>query len=111
MNPSKEFGLSNFLSWEVVEFVSIARRNGWVQPTVYQGVYNTVSRTIEPEYALSASGMGCVLIIVHEAHPLLEEIRYPLLRLQPFSVRYFWRQLALTLTTCTVGADYSRVSS
>jgi aflatoxin B1 aldehyde reductase len=46
---SKEFGLSNFRSYEVAEFVLIARKNGWVQPTVYQGIYNAVARTIEPE--------------------------------------------------------------
>ncbi|EJU00827.1 Aldo/keto reductase [Dacryopinax primogenitus] len=45
----EEIGLSNFHSWEVAEFVWIARKNGWKQPTVYQGVYNVVERMIEPE--------------------------------------------------------------
>ncbi|KZP20958.1 Aldo/keto reductase [Athelia psychrophila] len=45
----QEFGLSNFFSWEVAEFVSIARAKGWIQPTVYQGLYNAVERGIEPE--------------------------------------------------------------
>jgi aflatoxin B1 aldehyde reductase len=31
--------------------VTIARANGWVQPTVYQGRYNALERTIEAEYA------------------------------------------------------------
>ncbi|KZP20997.1 Aldo/keto reductase [Athelia psychrophila] len=45
----QEFGLSNFFSWEVAEFVGIARAKGWIQPTVYQGLYNAVERAIEPE--------------------------------------------------------------
>jgi aryl-alcohol dehydrogenase-like predicted oxidoreductase len=35
---------------QVVEFVSIAKANGWIQPTVYQGRYNALERTIEAEY-------------------------------------------------------------
>jgi aflatoxin B1 aldehyde reductase len=27
----------------------IARQNGWIQPTVYQGLYNAVHRAVEPE--------------------------------------------------------------
>ncbi|KZP20955.1 Aldo/keto reductase, partial [Athelia psychrophila] len=45
----QEFGLSNFFSWEVAEFVAIAQKNGWIQPTVYQGRYNAVERGIEAE--------------------------------------------------------------
>jgi len=45
----EEFGLSNFASWEVAEAVCIADRNGWIKPTVYQGVYNAVERTVEVE--------------------------------------------------------------
>jgi len=45
----EEFGLSNYHSWEVAEIVGIAKAKGWVQPTVYQGVYNALDRTIETE--------------------------------------------------------------
>ncbi|KZP01191.1 Aldo/keto reductase [Calocera viscosa TUFC12733] len=45
----EEIGLSNYHSWEVAEFVWIARKNGWKQPTVYQGVYNVVERMVETE--------------------------------------------------------------
>ncbi|KZP01192.1 Aldo/keto reductase [Calocera viscosa TUFC12733] len=45
----EEIGLSNFHSWEVAEFVWLARMNGWKPPTVYQGVYNTVERMVETE--------------------------------------------------------------
>jgi aflatoxin B1 aldehyde reductase len=45
----KEFGLSNFPAWQVVEICQYCRRNGYVMPTVYQGVYNALNRTAEYE--------------------------------------------------------------
>ncbi|KAJ7612087.1 Aldo/keto reductase [Roridomyces roridus] len=43
------FGISNYMSWEVAEIVAICKRFGYVQPSVYQGVYNAIQRVIEPE--------------------------------------------------------------
>ncbi|CAK5278230.1 unnamed protein product [Mycena citricolor] len=45
----KRFGISNYKSWEVAEIVGICERNGWVKPTVYQGLYNAIHRAAEPE--------------------------------------------------------------
>ncbi|KAJ7058492.1 Aldo/keto reductase [Mycena amicta] len=45
----KRFGISNFMSWEVAEVVSICKANGYIQPTVYQGLYNSIHRGVEPE--------------------------------------------------------------
>ncbi|KAJ7842241.1 NADP-dependent oxidoreductase domain-containing protein [Mycena olivaceomarginata] len=45
----REFGLSNFFSWEVAEFHFIAEKNGWIRPTVYQCVYNAFERQAEAE--------------------------------------------------------------
>jgi len=45
----KRFGLSNHASWEVAEIVGICKANGYVLPTVYQGIYNAIHRNIEPE--------------------------------------------------------------
>ncbi|KAF2651707.1 aldo/keto reductase [Lophiostoma macrostomum CBS 122681] len=43
------WGLSNYYSWEVSRIVEICVANNWVKPTVYQGVYNALQRSIEPE--------------------------------------------------------------
>ena len=43
----KEFGLSNFAPWEVMEIYYITKEEGWIQPTVYQGMYNPVTRATE----------------------------------------------------------------
>ncbi len=45
----EEFGLSNFPAWQVVEICQFCKRKGYVQPTVYQGVYNALNRTAEYE--------------------------------------------------------------
>ncbi|KAI0059909.1 Aldo/keto reductase [Artomyces pyxidatus] len=43
------FGISNYMSWEVAEIVQICRRNGYIQPTAYQGIYNAIHRGVEKE--------------------------------------------------------------
>jgi len=55
----RELGLSNFAAWEVVDIWHVCRRHGWVVPTVYQGLYNGLSRNVEPELfpALRRLGM------------------------------------------------------
>jgi len=45
----KAFGLSNFPAWQVVEICQYCQRQGYVLPTVYQGVYNALNRTSEYE--------------------------------------------------------------
>ncbi|TGO80975.1 hypothetical protein BPOR_1464g00010 [Botrytis porri] len=43
------FGISNFTSWEVARICDIAEKNGWVKPSVYQGLYNAFNRSVEAE--------------------------------------------------------------
>ncbi|KAJ7356416.1 NADP-dependent oxidoreductase domain-containing protein [Mycena albidolilacea] len=45
----ERFGLSNYPAWEVAQICQICKRNGWVMPTVYQGVYNALHRAVEAE--------------------------------------------------------------
>ncbi|KAF7943535.1 hypothetical protein EAE96_011458 [Botrytis aclada] len=42
-------GVSNYMSWEVAQIQEICIKNNWIRPSVYQGVYNTIQRSIEPE--------------------------------------------------------------
>ena len=55
----KELGLSNYSAWEVVNIWHICKSNGWLQPTIYQGLYNFFSRDVEIELipALREIGM------------------------------------------------------
>ncbi|KAJ8604572.1 hypothetical protein CTAYLR_007622 [Chrysophaeum taylorii] len=54
-----EFGLSNFQAWEVAHIAALCRENGFVVPTVYQGMYNALTREVERELlpCLRALGM------------------------------------------------------
>jgi aflatoxin B1 aldehyde reductase len=45
----EQFGLSNYASWQVAQIVEIASHHGWVKPTVYEGGYNAIGRTVEAE--------------------------------------------------------------
>jgi len=45
----KELGISNFSAWLVAEVVNVCRQNGYIQPTVYQGMYSAITRTVEKE--------------------------------------------------------------
>ena len=43
------FGLSNYAAWQVADIWHTCRREGWIVPTVYQGMYNAITREVEPE--------------------------------------------------------------
>jgi len=45
----RRFGISNYMAWEVAEIVGICKENGYIQPSVYQGIYNAVHRNVETE--------------------------------------------------------------
>jgi aflatoxin B1 aldehyde reductase len=45
----KEFGLSNYSAWQVMEIYKMCETNGYVKPSVYQGRYNIISRDVELE--------------------------------------------------------------
>ena len=45
----KELGLSNFPAWMVADVWRICEKNGWVKPTVYEGIYNPLTRNAEVE--------------------------------------------------------------
>lgn len=53
-----ELGLSNFPSWQVVEIWHLCERYGCPPPTVYQGLYNGLSRGIEAELLPALRGHG-----------------------------------------------------
>uniref|UniRef100_G1SCQ1 Aldo-keto reductase family 7 like/pseudo n=1 Tax=Oryctolagus cuniculus TaxID=9986 RepID=G1SCQ1_RABIT len=44
-----ELGLSNYAAWQVAEIYTLCKNHGWIQPTVYQGMYNATTRQVEKE--------------------------------------------------------------
>lgn len=59
VNKIRELGLSNFPAWLVAETFNICKQRGWVLPTIYEGLYNPLSRHAERELnqALDYYGM------------------------------------------------------
>ncbi|EPQ58165.1 Aldo/keto reductase [Gloeophyllum trabeum ATCC 11539] len=57
------FGLSNYASWEVAEIVGICRANGWVQPKIYQAMYNAITRAMESELVPCCRKYGIRIVI------------------------------------------------
>ena len=45
----RELGLSNFPAWMVADAWHLCDRQGWVKPTVYEGMYNPLTRNAERE--------------------------------------------------------------
>ena len=54
-------GISNYQAWEVAQICELCRANGWKMPDVYQGVYNALHRSVEPELFPCLRHYGCLL--------------------------------------------------
>ncbi|PPQ66845.1 hypothetical protein CVT26_009624 [Gymnopilus dilepis] len=63
----KRFGISNYAAWEVAEIVGICKAKGYIQPTAYQGIYNAIHRSVEPELLPCLRKFG---ISFYEFNPL-----------------------------------------
>ena len=56
-------GLSNFTAAEVAEVVMTCKYKGWVRPTVYQAMYNAITRGIEAELVPACRRYGIDIVI------------------------------------------------
>lgn len=54
----KEFGLSNYPSWQVVDVWHKCDKLGLSKPTVYQGMYNAVCRNVDSELFPAIRSLG-----------------------------------------------------
>ena len=55
-------GLSNFTAAEVAEVVMTCKYNGWVRPTVYQAMYNAITRGMEAELVPACRRYGIDIV-------------------------------------------------
>ena len=54
----KEFGLSNYPAWQVVDIANKCDKIGCLHPTVYQGMYNALCRNVDPELFPAIRSLG-----------------------------------------------------
>lgn len=59
----KQLGLSNFAAWEVAELWNIADQRGWIKPTIYQAMYNCLTRAIEEELVPCCRKYGLDILV------------------------------------------------
>ncbi len=57
------FGISNFTAFEVAEIVLTCQHNGWVRPSVFQAMYNAITRSIEPELIPACRRYGLDIVV------------------------------------------------
>ncbi|KAK9782956.1 putative NADP-dependent oxidoreductase domain-containing protein [Seiridium cardinale] len=58
-----QLGLSNYTAFEVAEAVLIARQHGWVRPTIYQAMYNMITRGIDAELIPACRRYGLDVVV------------------------------------------------
>ncbi|KAB8237392.1 NADP-dependent oxidoreductase domain-containing protein [Aspergillus alliaceus] len=58
-----QFGLSNFTAFEVAEIVTLCTARGWVRPTIYQAMYNAITRSIETELVHACKRYGIDIVV------------------------------------------------
>ncbi|KAJ4863124.1 aldo/keto reductase family domain-containing protein [Trichoderma breve] len=59
----KKLGVSNFTAFEVAEVVMTCKYNGWIRPTIYQGMYNAITRNIEAELFVACRRYGLDIVV------------------------------------------------
>jgi len=58
-----QLGLSNFTAYEVAEVVMLCKMNNWVRPTIWQGMYNAITRSIEIELIPACRRYGLDVVV------------------------------------------------
>lgn len=58
-----QLGLSNYTAAEVAEICMHCKYNNWVRPTIYQGMYNAIQRSIEPELIPTLKRYGLDIVV------------------------------------------------
>lgn len=59
----ERFGLSNYAAWQVAQITELCDKNGWIKPTVYQGMYNAITRDVERELLLCLADYGIAFYV------------------------------------------------
>jgi len=58
-----QLGLSNFTAFEVAEVVMTCKYNNWVRPSIYQGMYNAITRSLEHELIPACKRYGLDVVV------------------------------------------------
>lgn len=56
-------GISNFTAYEVAEVMMMCKYNNWVRPSIYQGMYNCITRNMEAELLPACRRYGLDVVV------------------------------------------------
>ncbi|VUC29995.1 unnamed protein product [Clonostachys rosea] len=59
----RQLGLSNYTAFELAEIVMTCKYNKWVRPTIFQGMYNAVTRSLEYEMIPACRRYGLEVVV------------------------------------------------
>ncbi|OAP62887.1 hypothetical protein AYL99_02114 [Fonsecaea erecta] len=59
----ERLGVSNYTAFEVAEIVTMCNERGWVRRTIYQAVYNAITRSIEDELIPCCRRYGMEIVV------------------------------------------------
>lgn len=70
----RQLAISNYTAFELAEVVTLCRERGWVQPTLYQAMYNAITRGIDKELVVACRRYGLDIVIYNPqvSHPFLQ---------------------------------------
>ncbi|KAH8885853.1 Aldo/keto reductase [Thozetella sp. PMI_491] len=58
-----QLGLSNYTAFELAEIVMTCKYNNWVRPTIFQGMYNAITRSLEHEMIPACRRYGLEVVV------------------------------------------------
>ncbi|MEW6673119.1 MAG: aldo/keto reductase [Thermodesulfobacteriota bacterium] len=85
-------GLSNYAAWQVADIRHICKQNDWVLPAAYQGIYNALSRNVEPELFPAIRNFGLKFYAYNPLAGGLLTGKYPDINKHPEDGRFFHKQ-------------------
>ncbi|KAM0254474.1 hypothetical protein ACHAQJ_006756 [Trichoderma viride] len=81
-------GLSNYAAFEVAEIVTMCTERGWVRPTIYQAMYNAITRSSEAELIPCCCRYGMVTVVYNPLAGSIFSGKYQSARAVPDDGRY-----------------------
>lgn len=85
-------GLSNYASWQIADICHICKQNDWALPATYQGVYNALTRNVEPELFPSLRKFGIKFYAYNPLAGGLLTGKYPNVRKMPEDGRFILKK-------------------
>ena len=114
----KQLGLSNYQSWEVVHIYHVCLAKGWVLPTIYQGMYNALTREVERELLPCLSKLGIRFVaynplaagVLTGKHKSIEQVPEGRFKDNEMYLDRYWNETYLTLDECVDACDAAGIT-